>query len=385
MFEPVGRPGAMRQDSLHQKYPLTPVINAAGTFTPLGVSRSSDHVSQSVAQALGAFVVIEELQQLASERLASFAGCQAGAVTHCVSAAITQAVADCIAGTDPAAVAALPDTGQRKHLVVIPEGHCVNYGHPIETDVRLAGGRVLKAGDRAALHRDELARCLDTPGVCCLLLVSSRLTSFHDLDFAAAVSAAHTRGIPTIVDGAAQDLRVRDLLATGADAVLVSAHKYLASPTAGLVLGTHEFVNAFRAQERGIGRAMKAGKEAIVGVLAALEERARQDGSAWRLHQQRKVDLLLDLLQGCQGLRAWAQDDPVGMPFQRVRLAPAGGPAATRALVQRLKSGRPSIWTMEHGMDEGTLQLELVQLDESEVRQIARSLHEALGTQADRR
>ncbi|WP_439517415.1 hypothetical protein [Hydrogenophaga sp.] len=375
----------MSHDDLHLKYQLTPVINAAGSFTPLGVSRSSEHVAHSVAQALRRFFVVEELQQLASQRLASWAGCQAGAVTHCASAAITQAVAACIAGTDGAVVGSLPETGERPNLVVIPEGHCVNYGHPIETDIRLAGGRVLKAGDRTSLPVNELERCLDAPGVCCLLLVSSRLTSFHHLDLASAVSTARARGIPTVIDGAAQDLRVQTLLNTGADAVLLSAHKYLASPTAGVVLGTHAFVEAFRAQERGIGRAMKASKEAIVGVLAALEDRVMLDGDAWKLAQQRKVDLLLELLRPSSGLlQAWAQDDPAGMPFQRIKLSMPGGATAAAALVRALKAGRPSIWTMEHALYEGIVQLELVGLDESEVRLLASRLVEAVGEQSPR-
>ena len=58
-----------------------------------------------------------------------------------------------------------------------------------------------------------------------------------------------------------------------ADLVLVSAQKYLASPTAGLIIGRKRLVHACRAHEKGIGRAMKATKEAVIGVLAALEER----------------------------------------------------------------------------------------------------------------
>jgi uncharacterized pyridoxal phosphate-dependent enzyme len=370
----------MSHESLHDKYQLTPVINAAGSFTPLGVSRSSSFVAQSAAQALGAFFIMEELQQLASRRLASFAGSEAGAVTHCAAAAITQAVAACIAGTDEAAVAALPDTGERKNVVVIPAGHCVNYGHPIVTDIRLAGGRVHQAGDAASLHMTDLERCLDAPGVCCLLLVSSRLTSFHHLEFAAAISAARSRGIPTVIDGAAQDMRVRHLLATGADAVLLSAHKYLASPTAGLVLGTQAFVDAFRAQERGIGRAMKASKEAIVGVLAALEERTGLDGGAWKIEQQRKVDLMLQILRSCPGLHARAENDPVGMPFQRIKLIFAEGAYVATAVATHLKADRPSIWVMEHGLADGLIQMELVSLHEQEVRHLALRVMAAMDT-----
>lgn len=371
-------------DNLHQKYGLTPVINAAGSFTPLGVSRSSPQVAQSAAAALQSFFVMSELQARASERLSAFCGCEAAAVTHCVSAAMTQAVAACIAGTDPEAVADLPDVHGRANAVVIPEGHCVNYGHPLVTDIRLAGATVIRAGTTEACSLQEIEHALDQPGVCCLLLVSSRLTAFQDLDTQGAVAAARRRGIPVVIDGAAQDMRIPDLLGTGADAVLVSAHKYMASPTAGLVLGTRDFVERFRAQEAGIGRAMKPSKEAIVGVLAALEERQAQDSMAWRRQQDKKVATAVKLLGGCPGIQASAEPDPVGIPFQRVRVRFLEGAAVARSVVQALKACRPSIWVMEHQLDQGAIMLELVALADDEVRQVVEAIGSALADLAAR-
>jgi seryl-tRNA(Sec) selenium transferase len=54
----------MTLNSAHQKYDLTPVINAAGTYTPLGVSRSSEFVAQRTAQALRAFFERFRLQEV---------------------------------------------------------------------------------------------------------------------------------------------------------------------------------------------------------------------------------------------------------------------------------------------------------------------------------
>jgi uncharacterized pyridoxal phosphate-dependent enzyme len=371
-------------DALHSQFGLTPVINAAGSFTPLGVSRSSAHVAHSAAAALQSFFVMNELQALASERLSAFCGCEAATVTHCVSAAITQAVAACIAGNDAEAVASLPESTGRANAVVIPAGHCVNYGHPLVTDIRLAGASVIQAGTREACSLRDIEQALDQPGVCCLLLVSSRLTTFQDLDTQRAVSAAHHRGIPVVIDGAAQDMRIPDLLGTGADAVLVSAHKYLASPTAGLVLGTRDFVERFRAQETGIGRAMKPCKEAIVGVLAALEERQALDPVAWRQQQDQKVAKAVTLLGANPDIQASAEPDPVGMPFQRVRVHFLRGAAVARAVVQALKAGRPSIWVMEHQLDQGAILLELVALSEEEVQQLVEAISSALAALAPR-
>lgn len=365
-------------ESLHVRYGLTQVINAAGSYTPLGVSRSSAHVAQSSALALRSFFIMNELQALASARLCEAFGCEAAAVTHCVSAAITQAVAACIAAGDPAAVAALPDAEGRPNAVVVPHGHCVNYGHPLATDVRLAGGSVVRAGTDEACSIEDIEQALDSPGACALLLVASRLTAFHSFNASGAVAAARTRGIPVIIDGAAQDMRIPDLLATGADAVLVSAHKYLASPTAGLVLGTHRFVERFRAQEVGIGRGMKPSKEAIFGVLAALEERQALDLMAWRGLQDDKVEMALALLGACPGIQATAEPDPVGMPFQRVVVSFRRGVSMAHQVVQALKTGRPSIWVMEHQLDRGAIQLELVALAELEIRQIVEAIASAV-------
>ncbi|PKO66771.1 MAG: threonine aldolase [Betaproteobacteria bacterium HGW-Betaproteobacteria-16] len=370
------------QDPLHSKYGLTPVINAAGSFTPLGVSRSSAHVAHSAAAALQSFFVMNELQALASDRLSAFSGCEAAAVTHCVSAAITQAVAACIAGTDAEAVANLPEAKGRANAVVIPAGHCVNYGHLLVTDIRLAGATVIQAGTREACSLRDIEQALDQPGVCCLLLVSSRLTTFQNLDTRGAVTAARTRGIPVVIDGAAQDMRIPELLGTGADAVLISAHKYLASPTAGLVLGTRTFVERFRAQEAGIGRAMKPSKEAIVGVLAALEERQAMEPVAWRQQQDKKVAKAMALLSACPDIQASAEPDPVGMPFQRVRVRFLKGAAAARAVAQTLKAGNPSIWVMEHQLDQGAILLELVALSEEEVQQLVGAIGSALAASA---
>jgi len=364
----------MNLDNLHLKYDLTPVINAAGSFTPLGVSRSSEPVAQRTAQALREFFVIDELQSVASAQLSDLCGCEAAAVTHCVSAAITQAVAACIAGTDADAIAALPDAQGRANAVVIPEGHCVHYGHPLLTDIRLAGATAIQAGSHASCSTEDIEQALAQPGVCGLLLVSSRLTAFQDFDHHGAVAAARRRGIPTIIDGAAQDMRIPDLLATGADAVLVSAHKYLASPTAGLVLGSRAFIERFRLQEVGIGRGMKPSKEAIVGVLAALEERRGQDPAQWRQEQDHKVATAVALLDACPELQATAQIDPVGMPFQRVQVTFKGGAGVARSTAKVLKAGRPSIWVMEHLLDQGVIVLELVALSKAEVMTVCETI-----------
>ncbi|MCP3802342.1 PLP-dependent transferase [Allokutzneria sp. A3M-2-11 16] len=332
---------------IHERLRLSKVINAKGTYTPLGVSRSSAAVIAAVAEALPEFVVMEELADRASEVIADATGAQAGAVVHCTAAAITVAVAAAMAGTDPERIAALPDTTGMKNRAVVLEGQEVNYGQSNLQAIRLAGARVSLVGQLA--FSDDVA---------CLVLVSSRLA--QQVDLAAAVRAAHDHGVPVIIDGAAQFPRVGELLATGADAVLVSGQKYLASPTAGLVLGSREFVRAVRAQDKGIGRGMKPTKEAIAGVIAAIGE-WRPD--TWLAGEAAKVADFVREAAKIPGVEAREWPDPAGLPVTRAVLTvdDAVGLAA------ELEAGDPPIFVMVHG-DE--LALELVSLGESEVRVI---------------
>jgi len=365
---------------IQERYDLTRVINAAGTFTPLGVSRSSAQVGRTVAEALSEFFVMDELQEVAGAAIARMSGAQAGAVTHCVAAGITLSVAAAMAGSDPDRVAALPDTSGLPNRVVLPAGHAVDYGHSILQDVRLAGATPVIAGSDERCSIADIEAALAHPQTACLLLMSSRLVRGEPIDLSKAVAAAHHRGVPAIIDGAAQDMRVRELVATGADLVLVSAHKYLASPTAGLVIGSRALVRAVRAHEKGIGRAMKPSKEGICGVLVAIEERDSLDLAAWRQMQEDKVAFFVEQTNELPGVSAAAVADSAGMPFSRAHLEidPARSGRDAAALAHALKSKSPSIRVMEHGLGDGRLILELVPLDKAELETVIARLTEAL-------
>ena len=349
---------------------LTRIVNARGTFTPLGVSRSSPAVQAAAAEALGAFVRIDELHRKVAADLALLAGAQAGMVTHCTASSLTVAVAALMAADDPQRVAQLPDARGMPHRIVIPAGHDVDYGHPLAVAVRLAGAtvQVVEGGP------DALATVLRGEAVAGLLAVTSRLVNpSQTLDPVQAVALARGAGVPLVIDAAAQDLRLAELVATGADLVLVSAQKYLAGPTAGLIVGTEPLVRACVAQERGIGRAMKPSKEALAGVWAALQERRSMDRPAWQDAQRRKVRALNEALDGVPGLHAVGTPDAQGLPFERVHLwvDPAHHRGGAQALAATLRAGDPSIWVMDHLAGQRVLVLELVPLQDHEISLIA--------------
>jgi uncharacterized pyridoxal phosphate-dependent enzyme len=366
--------------TLHDRYGLSPVINAAGSFTPVGVSRSSDGVAQAAGEALTQFFIINELQDKLSATVAHFTGAEAATAVHCAAAGITLSIAAVMTGTNPARIAALPAADGMHNRVVLPASHAVNYGHPIEQDIRLAGAAPVFAGSPDKCARDDIRTAIAHPDAACLLLVSSRLVRGSQIDLKQAVAEAHRRGIPAIIDGAAQDMRIGELLATGADLVIISAHKYLAAPTAGLVIGKRDLVDAVQAQQMGIGRNMKASKEAMIGVLAAIEERQRLNLPEWRRLEDRKVAAFVGRANGMKGVAARSEIDPVGMPFSRACLTIDAARARldAKGLVSALKSGSPPIWVMEHRLADSELVLELVQVTDDELETIFRRLSELL-------
>jgi uncharacterized pyridoxal phosphate-dependent enzyme len=339
---------------------LRRVINAWGTATPFGVSRSDEAVAQAVASMLRRHVVMGELQAVAGERLAAWSGAQTGCVTHSSAAGLTLAVAACMTGEDAALIARLPDTTGLRRRVVLLSAHDVNYGQRLTQAIRLAGA--LPVACDSVAHAKHEAQDAQTAAV---LAVESHLAAGSGQALTRALHAvAVAAGVPLILDGAAQDWRVRELVASGAGLVVLSAQKYLRAPTAGLVVGDAALVRAVDAQHGGIGRAMKPSKEAIAGVLAAIDARDGMDALQWQAGEQRKVDHVAATATRWPGVQVERAPDPLGNGFERLWLR-VPGDAAT--LVRRLREGDPAVAVAPHRVAQGSIGLELTGVDEAEL------------------
>jgi len=392
---------------------LRRVINAWGTPTPYGVSRSDAAVAEAAAAMLQRNVVMADLQALAGRALADWAGAPSGCVTHCTASAVTLAVAGCMAdagaGPDPRRLARhtaqLPDAGGMPRRVALLAAHQVNYGHAITQAVRLAGAEPVPCDTPA-----DVPALLAQGGFACVLAVESQLASAAVPASAsgsasasqgpgagpqvtrALVDAAHAAGLPLVLDAAAQDWRARALAACGADLVLFSGQKYLRSPTAGLVVGAARWVAALDAQHGGIGRGMKPSKESLAGVLAALARRAAASPGAWRAAEQLKVDTLAAAAAHWPGVRVLREPDPLGNGFDRLWLAIDPGPGRSgdskgvgtdaATVAQRLRDGMypddPVVAVAPHRLAQGQIGLELTGVDVSELDLLCKLLAAAI-------
>lgn len=277
------------------------IINAKGPATRLSGGIMRAEVASAMSEASRHCVDMAELQAAASRIIAETTGAEAGYVASGASACLMLATAACMTGLDPGRMARLPDASGMKNEVIMVRSQRNFYDHA----VRAAGARIVEVGlpDRyaGAGVRDAESWEIDDA------ITDSTAAVFYVADTQArpplseVVTVAHGRGVPVIVDAAAQlppQSNLKRFIAEGADLVAFSGGKALGGPQAsGFLCGRRDLVMAAALQHldhdvfwdlwtppeslidkqrlrglppHGIGRSCKAGKEEIIGLLAAL-------------------------------------------------------------------------------------------------------------------
>lgn len=372
---------------IYQKLGVVRRINVAGTLTRLGGSLMAPEVLQAMVEAAGVSVDIAELQAAASQAIADATGAQAGIVTSGAAAGLTLATAACLARWDVARMAALPDTRSMPHRVLMARTHRNSYDHA----VRLAGAEIVDIGhnDRGTgagvrgLEAWEIEAAINDQTVAMLFTATSQTVA----DLPMVLATLHQRGLPVIVDAAAQlpprsNLRV--FIDAGADLVVFSGGKAIGGPqSSGILAGRRDLIGSALVQmmdmdvspqswspsalvdrsalqgipHHGIGRGFKVGKEEIVGLLVALERFVQRDEAA---DTALLTDRLQEIEKGLAGESAirlrLVRADCAGVPVPLLELSTSG---SAHALSRRLQQGDPPVHMGERLADQGILTINL--------------------------
>ncbi len=324
------------------------VINAAATLTRLGGSVMPPSVVAAMAEAAETHIDLEQLQDAVGARIAQLTGNDACYVSSGAAAGIAVAVAACIAGTDPAAIDRFPHLTSGKTEVIIHRSQRNGYDYA----ARQTGATLVEIGMAHATHAWELESAI-TERTACVLYFAGAHYAGGALPLPQVVEIAHARGVPVLVDAAAQIPPVGNLWRftqqLGADIAIFSGGKGLRGPqSSGLILGRADIVAACRANgspNHSLGRPMKVGKEELAGILAAIEWSLAQDETA----------ILAGYEATVQGWLAEFHDLPhittergypseAGQPHARalLRFTP-DAPITRDAVVAALYEGTPSV------------------------------------------
>ena len=264
---------------------ISPVINASGTLTSLGGCRTHPEVIQAMAQ-VSEFVPLEALHQNAGAYLAKILGVDAAVVTSGAAAGLVLAAAACMVDGEDGEVDALAShlpQPPAKHKVIIQCSH----RSPFERAISMAGATLVQIGDAIRTRPVDLETAMgDDVAAVVYFLQASMLDA--SLSLAETLEIAHAHCVPVIVDAAAElppKHNLWKLAEEGADLVIFSGSKDLRGPqTSGLIVGRSDLVSLVMRQsaphEHVIGRPLKAGKEVVAGMLAAVELYLAEDEAA---------------------------------------------------------------------------------------------------------
>lgn len=373
--------------SIYDELDVRPVINAAGTLTRLGGSLMPPEVLAAMASAAQQFVNMDELHLAAGRRIAELIGVEAAHVCGSATAGIALMAAACMAGTDPVRIAQLPETAGLKHQFLVQPAH----RNPYDRALLLSGGRLVDVAPDA----DALAAAIDerTAGV---YYTFAWFCTQPALPLPQVAQIAHAAGVPVIVDAAAELPPVSNLTrytAEGADLVVFSGGKGLRGPQAsGLILGCADLIEACRLNDcpyDALGRAMKTDKEAIAGLVKAVELYLSKDHAAEMAEWERRVRIMLDAAGELAGVRAWRQ-----MPYGTGQLVPHAAVSWDEAALgithaeaaRRLLAGEPRVAvqliTVEQyafgGMTQTELRLHPHTLQPGQAERVAQVLRQVL-------
>jgi L-seryl-tRNA(Ser) seleniumtransferase len=259
---------------------VRPFVNARGTYTILSGSTLLPEVRAAMEAASRHYVHLDELSDAIGARLAQLTGAEWGMVTTGCSAALQNGTTACVTGGNPDLHVRLPDLrGFAKDECIIPQ-HSRNV---YDAAVRAVGVRVVVVSTA-----EELEAAFG-PRTAPAYILAGPNADEGPLSTRAICEAANRRGVPVLVDAAAETLVVPNVhLKLGAALVAYSGGKCLRGPqAAGLLLGRKDLVKAAwvgSAPHHGYTRGMKVGKEEAIGMLMAVEMWMKRDHDAeWKM------------------------------------------------------------------------------------------------------
>ncbi|WNN53721.1 DgaE family pyridoxal phosphate-dependent ammonia lyase [Hafnia alvei] len=364
--------------NIYQRLGLKRVINACGKMTILGVSAVSPEVMAARAEAAGAFVEIDALVDRTGELVSTHTGAQDSYITSCASAGIAIAVAAVITRGEPDRVAMMPDSAGMANEILILRGHNIDYGAPITSAIRLGGGRIVEVGQSNLAARWQLEKAVSERTAALLFVKSHHSVQKGMLTLEDFVAVAKQFQLPLIVDAAAEE-DLRQYVARGADMVIYSGAKAFNAPTSGFITGGSEWIRCCKAQHHGIARAMKIGKENMVGLVKALE----LYGEGIANMTPEKLTSTVEAISALRGFSAEIEQDEAGREIWRVqvRVHPDILGIDARQVEAMLRTGDIAIYTRRYFLHQGVFSIDPRTLDHHDLTTIVERLAQIAGEQ----
>lgn len=327
---------------LFKELGLRKFINAAGTYTFMTASLMPDEVVEAIVSTSREFVLLDEVQDKAGEKIATMCHAEAATVTAGCWSALVLGTAGVLTGMDTKKVAQLPNLEGMKSEVIVQKSHNEGYVHALtNTGVKIIEIETVQDLENAINEKTAMMWFLN---------YAAPNGKIQDEEW---VALGKKHSIPTMIDMAADVPPVQNLWKyndMGFDLVCISGGKGLRGPqSAGILMGRKDLIAAARlnAPPRGdnIGRGMKVNKEEIFGMYVALDRYINQDHEKeWKIWEER-ISLIKNAARRVNGVTAEVTIPPIANHTPTLNLSwDINKVKVTRDEFQeRLRMGNPSI------------------------------------------
>lgn len=361
--------------TVHEKLGLKEVINASGKMTILGVSKVSDSVFEAQKAAGSTFFEMDDLFVKTGDYVAELVDAPSGHIVSCASAGIGLCVNAVITKGKALEVFRPYDFSlNSKREIVMPMGHLIDYGTPIDIMIAQGGGRVVLAGQANVCQKRHVEMMINEETAALFYVKSHHTVQKNMLTVADMAAVAKAYDLPLIVDAAAEE-DVHAYLKAGAQLVIYSGAKAFEGPSSGLVIGETYMVEWVRASAKGIGRSMKIGKENVLGLVAAVEAYMKNDKETGTSMKERLAPFIT-AVNGIEGLQGAVVHDGAGRDIFRASVKVLAADAY--GVIAALKEKSPAIYTREYQANQGIIEFDIRSVDGVEMDKIVERLAEIM-------
>nr|WP_284140496.1 DgaE family pyridoxal phosphate-dependent ammonia lyase [Virgibacillus sp. LDC-1] len=349
---------------------LKKVINASGRMSILGVSTLSDDVLEAMKYGGQHYFEMKELHEEAGRIISTYMHTEAAMVTNSASSAITLAVAGIMTRNEVPVEQLFEQRHQQSGHILIMTGHLIDYGAPVELMIRLGGGNVKTVGYANGCTLEQIKHAVDDDTIAMLFVQSHHCVQKNMPSLKAVGALMKELQLPFIVDAAAE----ADMTgyASDADLLIYSGSKAIEGPTTGILAGKKKYVEFAKQHYRGIGRAMKVGKESIFGLLKAL---ADYDAFHAQDEQSKQLAIIkqLQCLNDVPGVEVTIHQDEAGRAINRARVTIDHHLASYDAayVVHALKEGDVAVYTRDYNVNNGFFDIDPRSLDMADAQYIS--------------
>ena len=326
---------------------VRPHLAGHGHTTIYGGSRMPPEVMRAMAEANEEFVDMHELFDAAGRRVAEVTGAEAGLVTSGSFASLTIGAAACLTGTDEERIQALPHPTWPKHECLMQTAHRFSY----DRAYRAAGMMIVDVESREALGSAVNDKTAMLSGLASWERKHDRTPDVMLPE--EIVALGKKTGVPVFIDAASELPPASNLtryVEMGADLVAISGGKGIRGPQGtGILVGRKDLIEAARLNAfpySNLGRGMKVGKEAVIGLIVALNRFVELDHDAYEEEWTRNAKYVCEALQDIPGLSAEyvpARLTPNGYDSVRLTWDEKRIPVTLEQARQMLREGEPRL------------------------------------------